>query len=530
MPSPIKIGETYYLRVRVPSDITAKMNGRTIAIPIANATKTVAIRDTVKVSLQTKEAQEAKQRFVRALASVEAFWETVRKGPQPLTHKASLAIAGEIRQLWISIFDDEPGSPEFWERMIDADKQAAEGALHPLAVSTAKTKMEALEARYGAITDAFLRKKGLLVEAGSRSRLVEHVASAMSEMAEVSSRKAGGDYSDTGQTNKYPAPLEVLSPDAATDSNSHGQASVLTFNTTVDTRVSEKGSGRDAKVMPVSTVRKYRAAASEFAKYRGSEDLASITAREADGWKRSMLKEGRLSNKTIGQRLQNVRTVIEWAREQHFGELFPSGNPLDHVKRPEYLETPSEERAFTLDEARTVLRAASAQAKPYLRWIPWMCAYTGARVNEMAQLTQSSFYQVEGLWFIRVTTMGGKSLKNQHSERRVPVHADLLEQGLIEFVQNADAKGDHRLFPKRTASNVRDWIRDDLAITRSGLMPNHGWRHLFEDRAMGSGMAHAAKLYISGRSTSGSDAGYGKSEAMLPGLALEMQKFPSYLD
>nr|WP_299855256.1 DUF6538 domain-containing protein [uncultured Roseobacter sp.] len=284
------------------------MNGRTIAIPIADAIKTVAIRDTVKVSLQTKEAQEAKQRFVRALASVEAFWETVRKGPQPLTHKASLAIAGEMRQQWISIFDDEPVSTEFWQRIMEADMQAAEGIAHPLAVTTDKTKREELEARYGAITDAFLSKKGLLVEAGSRGRLIEHVASAMSEMAQVNFRKAGGDYSDTGQTNKYPAPLERPSNDALPDSNSHGKGGVLTFNTTVDARVSEKGSGRDAKVMPVSTVRKYRAAVSEFALYRRSEDLASVTAREADGWKRSMLKEGRLSNKTIGQRLQNVRT------------------------------------------------------------------------------------------------------------------------------------------------------------------------------------------------------------------------------
>ncbi len=68
-------------------------------------------------------------------------------------------------------------------------------------------------------------------------------------------------------------------------------------------------------------------------------------------------------------------------------------------------------------EARAVLVAAKTAAKPEMRWIPWLCAYTGARVNEMAQLTRASFYQVEGRWFMRVTTMGGKSLKNRHSER-----------------------------------------------------------------------------------------------------------------
>ena len=179
----------------------------------------------------------------------------------------------------------------------------------------------------------------------------------------------------------------------------------------------EKSSGRNATAMPKATTRKYRAAASEFSAHRGSRDVASVTVREADAWKRSMLTEGRLANETIGQRLQNLRAVIEWARGQRFGELFPSGNPLALVKPPEYTDIPSDLKAFTLDEARAVLVAAKTAAKPEMRWIPWLCAYTGARVNEMAQLTRASFYQVEGRWFMRVTTMGGKSLKNRHSER-----------------------------------------------------------------------------------------------------------------
>ncbi len=133
MPSPVKIEEMFYLRVRVPADVQKKVRGSQLKVPIGDSLKTVVISNAVKVSLQTKEALEARPWFVSALAFVEAHWDAVRKGPQSLTHKASLAIAGEIRQPWIGILDDDPGTPEIWQRVIGADKQAAEGVSHPLA-------------------------------------------------------------------------------------------------------------------------------------------------------------------------------------------------------------------------------------------------------------------------------------------------------------------------------------------------------------------------------------------------------------
>ena len=48
MPSPIRIGEAYYLRVRVPSDAAANARRKTITVLIADAVKTVNLRDTMK--------------------------------------------------------------------------------------------------------------------------------------------------------------------------------------------------------------------------------------------------------------------------------------------------------------------------------------------------------------------------------------------------------------------------------------------------------------------------------------------------
>jgi len=227
-------------------------------------------------------------------------------------------------------------------------------------------------------------------------------------------------------------------------------------------------------------------------------------------------------NNAVGQYIQNLGTVIKWACLQAPGKLYPAGNPVKEVKRPGYVEVPSDVLTFTLDEARAVLQAARRETKPELRWVPWFCAYSGARVNEIAQLTAGNFFQVEGRWFYRITTMGKKALKNASSERRVPLHPALIAEGVLDFVTTK--QGDERLFSKRTQASVASWVKTGPKITREHLKPNHGWRHLFGDLATVAGMGDDAKAYITGRAKGDSQERYGKSDVQLPGLADLMDK------
>lgn len=125
------------------------------------------------------------------------------------------------------------------------------------------------------------------------------------------------------------------------------------------------------------TVEKYRLATNEFSAFRKSDDPTTVTPDEADAWKLAMMEGGKLSNNTIGQRLQNVRTVIEWARKHSHNKLFPLGNPLATVERPDYQTVASDTRTYTMDEAKQVLAAARKETRHDLRWLPWMCAYSG---------------------------------------------------------------------------------------------------------------------------------------------------------
>lgn len=161
-----------------------------------------------------------------------------------------------------------------------------------------------------------------------------------------------------------------------------------------------------------------------------------------------------------------------------------------------------------------------------LRWIPWLCAYSGMRVSEAGKLRKEDFFQADGRWFWKVTTVGNRTLKTESGERRIPVHKVLVDEGFLKFIEAAPAG---RLFKGETKDEISaqprisTWVRGFIPHDkRPELSPNHGWRHLFEDFCRRDGVPDDARNYITGRRGGGSQELYGRSEVMLPGLAAAM--------
>jgi integrase len=515
---------TYYLRVATPADLLQLAKGRLVKLPCGDGFQEIKIDQATTMSLRTKDEAVALERFIRAKAALVAFWEALRNGPKGLSHKQVLALAGEVRKGWVEAFDDEPGMPVIWKQALHANLAARVGRLHPLKIGSEEQIQRDMEARFGPLADGILASKTIVTTNQSRLQLIRQIALALDEAMVVNWAKAEGDYSDNGGSSKYPAFEVQKAAPASTE-----PASSTTFTDIIDRREKEQAAGKDAKPLPAATLRKFRLQVGRFVSFRRSGEVATVTPEEIEAWKQSMLSAAEISNRTIGQHIQNLGTVIEWARAKSLGNLFPASNPASIIERPQYREAPSDLHAFTRAEAKTILKAARSEVLSERRWVPWLCAFSGARVNEIAQLTPDSFFQVEGFWFYRITTLGGKSLKNRHSERRVPVHPALLDEGLIQFVQASTKGGDVRLFPRRTQGNIAAWVNDDLKLKRDHLQPNHGWRHLFQDKAEGSGMEDSAVSYITGRTRGKSGEKYGKSEELLPGLARAMASIPPYL-
>ena len=119
-------------------------------------------------------------------------------------------------------------------------------------------------------------------------------------------------------------------------------------------------------------------------------------------WKEALISEG-LSAKTIGDsKLAAVRTILQWGVESR---RLPS-NPAAGV-RMTAKKVGKSRRSFTDAEAATILSAALGEANPVLRWVPWLCAYSGARLSEVCQLRVGDVREIEGVWCMVIDSEAG---------------------------------------------------------------------------------------------------------------------------
>jgi hypothetical protein len=287
MPRPFKIGDTYYLRLHVPRDVAESAKGKKVSVTVGDRACSVTVGGTIKVSLRTTDPKEAKARHALAQADAERLWGALRAGPKGLSHKQSLALAGEICAAFIADFDEDPGSPETWERVIGSNRAAMSGRSNPLRIPSEVWRQKDLEQRFGPFADAVLGNRGLVIDVDSRARLLQHLAEALTEAAEVNLKKAQGDYSEPQGTKKHPA----FEPPASKREQAAGVTD--TFGSIIDGEIARRAAGRDAKSMPKGTERKYRMAADEFARFRGGDVLRTVTAEEFASWRDAMMADGK---------------------------------------------------------------------------------------------------------------------------------------------------------------------------------------------------------------------------------------------
>lgn len=300
----------------------------------------------------------------------------------------------------------------------------------------------------------------------------------------------------------------------------------ITFADIIDEEVKRRTAGKDAAGVRERTIKDFRQHCASFAKHRKSEDATTVTAAEGEAWVQHTLSAGQWAAKTMATALVNVRTVLNWGKRHH-RDRFPDLNPMRDIQKPRGFEIPPEERTYTMDEARSILSAARNEPSVTLHFVPWVTAYSGARISEIANLRREDFFKIGEDWFYKLTVMGDRTKKTTSSVRRVPVHPALVGYGLIEHVETI--KPGERVFAGRAQILISGWINHKLKIKRVGLAPNHSWRHLFEDLCTLGGVSDDARSYMTGRSTRTSRDRYGRSEAALPGLAREMAKVPLIL-
>ncbi|MBC9880876.1 hypothetical protein G8O24_26470 [Bradyrhizobium sp. INPA01-394B] len=293
---------------------------------------------------------------------------------------------------------------------------------------------------------------------------------------------------------------------------------------------------KEAELAP-SSVKRWTPVMGRLVSHLGHDDARAISRGDVIAWKDTLLREG-IANITVRDvYVAAVKATLQFGLDQ--GEL--EANPAVGVKVRVRKRMQTREKGFTAEEATKILKATlrkpsgkiSIEMAAARRWIPWICAYTGARVNEITPLTGRDFFERDGIPMMRIRAETNKTRKF----RETPLHQDLLRQGLFKY---AKARGARTLFydPRRSrggkdsnphykkvAERLAEWVRS-LGIDDPRVQPNHGWRHRFSSIARSIAMPEDVRNVIQGHADRKVADRYGDT---WPRVARrELDKIPRY--
>lgn len=498
MPRPFKHPKTgvYYFRVRVPADL----------VPVIG-------KKEIKTSLGTKDPATAKELFFEKERKVAREWRTLRSQPEPLSQKQIVALSGKVYRKIVERFEDNPGEPSLWKAIIDlANRVASKGKW---------------EQWYGQTVDELLLSEECMTDAKSRDSVIQHVHAALLQAAEQQMKKAQGDYSPDPKADRFP-PLQPR--------NDKAKATTLTdlFRLWERDHLAEQGSPRT----PGDFLQKITG----FKMFLGHEDVQRITPLNVAEFCDYLRHEKGLSAKTVhGKYLAAIRTVFRVGLSKSRISTDPTANIKVSVPKA-VRERP---KGFTDKEAITILACALRGSsmpdrmtewnKLACQWVPWICAYTGARAGEITQLRREDFTEEYGIPFIRITPEAGSVKTGRY--RVIPIHPHLIELGILDMVKsrphgplfyrpNSGARKSGHTQAASVRGKVSDWVREVAGITDPRVQPNHAWRHRFKTVARDVDISQRYMDAIQGHEDGSASADYG--ENTLKALYREILKLPKY--
>ena len=291
-----------------------------------------------------------------------------------------------------------------------------------------------------------------------------------------------------------------------------------------------------------ATVKAYRRQVAAFVAFIGHDDAKQIQFADVVAWKQHLLtvpnaKGTVRTAKTVGETyLSALKTALKWGVENAKLKSNPAEQVRVRAPRPMKLRS----KSLSDSEALTILRATltapparlSAERAFARRWVPWLCAYTGRRVDEMAQLRAEDVQKRDGVWAVRITPEAGGQKNNE--ARIVALHPHLIEQGFVSEVSKRTGSlfydpsrhrggGDGNRQSKKVGQHLAEWVRD-LGIV--GVAPNHGWRHRFKTLAKRHRLDPTIADYIQGHAPRTEGEHYGDIE---PSVTLaEIERLPAY--
>jgi integrase len=487
-------------RKRVPADIQRLAKGKQIVFKLPpdfpgkpDLVVSTKLGSELTFSLRTRDPALVKLRHAAASTQLETHFRTLRSGPRPLSKKTRVALSGLLYKIFADCCENEPGDPELWRRVQDANEYALNGQHLYIDTFPGEGRIRLLEQRFGGFVDFILAREGVITDPSSRLHLLADAGQALIDAAKKLERNAKGDYSPDPVAARFPV----------WEGRTNGADAVKPRPSSVSIHdVFERW--RRERAPAASTVVTWKGFVKSFVSHLG-EDMGSVTREGVIAWKDALILEGYSASSLQVGRMAAIKALFGLALDN--GLLYL--NPFDGVKLRRKRKAGTRMLPYTDEEVARILHLARLEKGPSRRWIPWLLAFTGARVAEIAQLWGCRVLQTDGFPILRIAPAEDfGSLKNDVSEREVPIHPCIIEQGFLDFVRT---KGEGSLFygkalkakeggmhaSKGVGNHLATWIRSQGFIdTRKA--PNHAFRHWFKSACLKSGIPDSLADAIQG--------------------------------
>ena len=354
-----------------------------------------------------------------------------------------------------------------------------------------------------------LQLRQLLIEAKAVAHGVEHAPAARQMANEIISSM---DFSSIGFA---PSPQVSLSAPPAADPPTMRPLRKTTVSpgTELDTRIVAviermiETKQADDVGLEEKTAQQYRAFGRLLVRVTGKSDIQALTQADASRFRTILSKLPKSFGKSPRDKTDTIENIVQRAEAlphekigmstatvnryiEHFAALVnasidegidcdPKLNPIK-LRRKENRRARDKKRTITFDELVRLFQHPFWGQTPYTKgqmrtferrknsglfWVPLLCAYSGARREEIAKLLVKEVKEIDGVWCLDLEWSEVRRLKTQASRRIVPLHPDLIAIGFLDYVSAAQRKRQMMLFP-------------DLKEERSSIYGRKPGRHM----------------------------------------------------
>jgi integrase len=225
--------------------------------------------------------------------------------------------------------------------------------------------------------------------------------------------------------------------------------------------------------------------------------------------------------------MSNVSSFFNWA----VNEELIRRNPARGLRLPDPVARRDKRMPFTSGQLHAIFNAPlytgcldgeRGYSKPGDQrpsnarwWVPLIALHSGARLGEICQLDVADIRNIDDVCCIVVTDRsivgsGDKRLKTRASDRLIPVHARLIDCGLLHFVEEKRRAGETKLFNDIETGTTGSrpvafskWFTQFLRSCGAQQQRTsfHSFRHNFRDELRAARIDHDIAMLLGGWTT-----------------------------